>query len=86
MASPQAAAIDRPYDIFASALPPVPTWARTRSGTCADTGAIAGVEVKHDVPPRVRHVFQCAAGYAPEADDAVAKIAAWSRPRLGLAG
>lgn len=44
----------------------------------------AGVEVKVDVFPEMQHVFQFMAGYAPEADDAVVRIAAWLRPRLGL--
>ena len=46
---------------------------------------LAGGEVKLDVYPEMQHVFQMAAGNMPEADEAVARIAAWLRPRLGLA-
>ncbi len=35
--------------------------------------------------PEMQHVFQMAAGNMPEADDAVARIGAFLRPRLGLA-
>jgi epsilon-lactone hydrolase len=42
-------------------------------------------EVKLDVFPEMQHVFQFLAGVAPEADDAIRKIAAWVRPKLGLA-
>lgn len=45
----------------------------------------AGVEVELQVFPEMQHVFQFMAGNAPEADDAIAKIAAFMRPRLGLA-
>jgi hypothetical protein len=31
------------------------------------------------------HSFQMAVGRAPEADDAVARLAVWARPILGLA-
>jgi epsilon-lactone hydrolase len=44
----------------------------------------AGVDVKLDVFPEMQHVFQMAAGNMPEADDAVARIGAYLRPRLGL--
>src|SRR5262249_52294129 len=37
-----------------------------------------------DVYPGMLHTFQMAAGRAPEADDAIGKLAAWVRPRLGL--
>ncbi|MER8696565.1 hypothetical protein NKI77_27235 [Mesorhizobium opportunistum] len=30
------------------------------------------------------HSFQMMAGRAPEADDAIARLAAWVRPKLGL--
>ena len=30
------------------------------------------------------HTFQMAAGRAPEADDAIRRMAAWVRPKLGL--
>ena len=32
----------------------------------------------------MQHVFHFLAGRAPEADDAIARMAAWVRPRLGL--
>jgi epsilon-lactone hydrolase len=46
----------------------------------------AGVEVQLDVFPGMLHTFQMAAGRAPEADDAIRRMAAWVRPRLGLSG
>ncbi|TDB91896.1 alpha/beta hydrolase [Actinomadura sp. KC216] len=44
----------------------------------------AGVDVRLDVFPGMQHTFQMAAGRAPEADDAVRRMAAWAAPRLGL--
>jgi acetyl esterase/lipase len=44
----------------------------------------AGVESRLDVFPGMQHVFQMAAGTTPEADDAVARIGAWLKPKLGL--
>ena len=44
----------------------------------------AGVEALLDVFPGMLHTFQMAAGRAPEADDAIGRLAAWVRPRLGL--
>ena len=44
----------------------------------------AGVEVRLDVFPGMLHTFQMAAGRAPEADDAIGRLAAWVRPRIGL--
>ena len=44
----------------------------------------AGVEVKCDVFPEMQHVFQFMAGKAPEADDAVRRMATWVKPKLGL--
>ncbi|MBO0731297.1 MAG: alpha/beta hydrolase [Acidimicrobiaceae bacterium] len=43
-----------------------------------------GVDVTLEVFPEMQHVFQMAAGNMPEADDAIARIGAWLRPRLGL--
>jgi acetyl esterase/lipase len=37
-----------------------------------------------DVFEGQQHTFQMAAGRAPEADDAIRRLAAWVRPRLGL--
>jgi monoterpene epsilon-lactone hydrolase len=44
----------------------------------------AGVEARLDVFPDMLHTFQMAAGRAPEADDAILRMADWVRPRLGL--
>lgn len=44
----------------------------------------AGAEVKIDIFDDMQHVFHFMAGNAPEADDAIAKMASWVRPRLGL--
>jgi epsilon-lactone hydrolase len=44
----------------------------------------AGVEVKLEVFPEMQHVHQMMAGHAPEADDAVMKIAAWLAPKMGI--
>jgi monoterpene epsilon-lactone hydrolase len=44
-----------------------------------------GVEVQLDEFPEMQHVFQLSAGNMPEADDGVARIGAYLRPRLGLA-
>jgi epsilon-lactone hydrolase len=44
----------------------------------------AGVDVQLDVFPDMLHTFQMAAGRAPEADDAIQRMAAWVRPALGL--
>ena len=45
----------------------------------------AGCDVRLDVFPEMQHVFQMAAGNMPEADDAIARIGQWLKPRLGLA-
>jgi acetyl esterase/lipase len=50
----------------------------------AERARAAGVEVKLDVFPEMQHVFQNSAGNVPEADDAVARIGEWLRPKLGL--
>jgi len=44
----------------------------------------AGVDVTIDEFPDQQHSFQMAAGLAPEADDAIARFAAWARPKLGI--
>ena len=51
----------------------------------AERARKAGVDVRLDVFPEMQHVFQFAAGNAPEADDAIRKLAEWVRPKLGLA-
>jgi acetyl esterase/lipase len=45
----------------------------------------AGVDVKLDEFADQQHSFQMAAGLAPEADDAINRLAAWARPKLGVA-
>jgi monoterpene epsilon-lactone hydrolase len=44
----------------------------------------AGVEVRLDIYEDMQHVFQLLAGAAREADDAIAQLAEWVRPKLGL--
>jgi epsilon-lactone hydrolase len=44
----------------------------------------AGVDARLDVFPGMLHTFQMAAGRAPEADDAIGRMADWVRPKLGL--
>ena len=55
------------------------------SNSLAEALRKADVQVKMDVFPEMQHVFQFLAGTAPEADQAVAQLAAWVRPKLGLA-
>ncbi len=50
----------------------------------AASAKAAGVDIKCDVFPEMQHVFQFMAGRAPEADDAIARLATWVRPKLGL--
>jgi len=50
----------------------------------AERAGTAGVEVRLDVFPGMLHTFQMAAGRAPEADDAIRRLAGWVRPKLGL--
>lgn len=38
-----------------------------------------------DVFDEMQHTFDLSAGHAPEADDAIRRLAAWVRPNLGLA-
>jgi epsilon-lactone hydrolase len=42
------------------------------------------VEVRLEVVPDMQHVFHFSAGHAPEADDAIRRLAQWVRPKLGL--
>ncbi|MGE3775164.1 MAG: alpha/beta hydrolase, partial [Gammaproteobacteria bacterium] len=44
----------------------------------------AGVEVKLEIYPEMQHIFQICAGYLPQADVAIQRMAAWLKPRLGL--
>jgi len=50
----------------------------------AERAKKAGVDVRIDVFPDMQHVFQFLAGTAPEADDAIKRMAEWVRPKLGL--
>jgi acetyl esterase/lipase len=50
----------------------------------AERAEKAGLDVRIDVFPEMQHTFQMMAGRAPEADDAVARLADWARSRLGL--
>jgi len=50
----------------------------------AELAEKAGVDVRLDVFPEQQHSFQMMAGRAPEADDAIARLAEWVRPLLGL--
>ena len=50
----------------------------------AEAAQRADVDVTLEVFPEMQHVFQVGAGNVPEADDAIAKIGAFLRPRLGL--
>ncbi|MDH4146912.1 MAG: alpha/beta hydrolase [Acidimicrobiia bacterium] len=44
----------------------------------------AGVDVTLEVWPEMVHVWHASAGFVPEADQAIARIAEFSRPKLGL--
>jgi acetyl esterase/lipase len=44
----------------------------------------AGVHVTVDIAEGMHHVYEFMAGRAPEADKAIADIAAWLRPKIGL--
>jgi epsilon-lactone hydrolase len=50
----------------------------------AESAKKAGVDVRIDVFPEQQHTFQMMAGRAPEADEAIRRLAEWARPRLGL--
>ncbi len=50
----------------------------------ADRAKGAGVYVRLDVFPEMQHVFHFAAGHAPEADEAIKKLADWVQPKLEL--
>src|SRR5262245_49395020 len=52
----------------------------------AERARQAGVEVTLDVFPEMLHSFQMMAGRAPEADDAIRRLAEWVRPKLALRG
>lgn len=50
----------------------------------ADAARAAGVDVTLEVWPEMVHVFQASAGFMPEADAAIERIAEFCRPKLGL--
>lgn len=50
----------------------------------AEKAKAAGVDVTVQEYPEMQHVFQFLAGVAPEADKAIAALATWVRPKLGL--
>ena len=50
----------------------------------ADKARQAGVDVTLEVWPEMVHVWHASAGYVPESDQAIARIAEYARPRLGL--
>lgn len=50
----------------------------------AERAKRAGVDVTLDIFPDLQHVFHFSAGRAPEADEAIRKLAAWVKPKLGL--
>ncbi len=52
----------------------------------AEAARQTGVEVTLEVVPEMQHVFQFLAGVAPEADAAIARLAHWVRPHVGLGG
>jgi acetyl esterase/lipase len=50
----------------------------------AQRARAAGVDVTLEEVPEMQHVFHFLAGYAPEADAAIRRMADWVRPKLGL--
>jgi acetyl esterase/lipase len=42
----------------------------------------SGIDIQLDEFPDQQHSFQMAAGLAPEADDAINRLAAWAHPKL----
>jgi epsilon-lactone hydrolase len=54
------------------------------SRRAAERAQAAGVDCRCEVFPEMQHVFHFMAGKAPEADDAVRKLAEWVKPKLGL--
>jgi acetyl esterase/lipase len=54
------------------------------SNRLAEKAKAAGVDVTLEVWPEMVHVWHASAGYVPESDQAIARIAEFARPRLGL--
>ncbi len=50
----------------------------------AERAGKAGVDIKIDEFQDMQHVFHFMAGAAPEADEAIRRMAQWVRPKLGL--
>ena len=50
----------------------------------AERAKAAGVDCTCEVFPEMQHVFHFMAGKAPEADDAIQKLAKWVKPKLGM--
>ncbi len=73
-----------------SGLPPVYIQVGGYENLLDDSRALAealrraDIAVTLDVYPEMQHVFHFLAGIAPEADEAIARLAAWVRPKLGL--
>lgn len=79
-----------PVYAYTGGLPPIYVQVGEHEVLLDDSIALAdavrrdGGEVELDVVPEMQHVFHFLAGTAPEADDAIARLAAWARPKLGL--
>jgi acetyl esterase/lipase len=50
----------------------------------AEIARKSGLDVTIDVAEGMHHVYEFMAGRAPEADKAIAEIARWLRPKIGL--
>jgi monoterpene epsilon-lactone hydrolase len=50
----------------------------------ADAARRAGVDVRIEIEPGMQHGYQFLAGTAREGDQAIQKLAAWVRPKLGF--
>jgi acetyl esterase/lipase len=56
------------------------------SRNLAELARRSDVDLTLEIVPEMQHIFQVLAGAALEADAAVAKLAQWARPHLGLGG
>jgi epsilon-lactone hydrolase len=50
----------------------------------AERARKAGLDVRLDIFPELQHTFHFSAGRAPEADEAIRRLAEWVRPKVGL--
>jgi monoterpene epsilon-lactone hydrolase len=79
-----------PLDADLRGMPPIYLQAGTDETLLDDSqmfakrASEAGVTTKLDLFPGMLHTHQMMAGRAPEADDAIARLAEWVRPKLGL--